>query len=130
MTLTPNFEDDNTLSSFGKTIENLLSILESENEIAINGGFKDNYLIVNPGTIQLVIFDKQKGNHSNQIISIDQKETKVVSKVRILAIEINDKQKQSPSKKGVLRNFAKFTGKKHLRAATLFKSHPDTGVLL
>ena len=100
MTLAPNFEDDNTLSSFGKTIENLLSILESENEIAINGGFKDNYLIVNPGTIQLVIFDKQKGNHSNQIINIDQKETKVVSKVRLLAIEINDKQKQSPS--GVL----------------------------
>ena len=124
-----NFEDDNTLSSFGKTIENLLSILESENDIAINW-FKDNYMIVNPGTIQLVIFDKQKGNHSNQIISTDQKETKVVSKVRILAIEINDKQKQSPSKKGVLRNFAKFTGKKHQRAATLFKRHRDTGVLL
>ena len=95
MTLAPNFEDDNTLSSFGKTIENLLSILESENDIAINW-FKDNYMIVNPGTIQLVIFDKQKGNHSNQIINIDQKETKRVSKVRLLAIEINDKQKQSP----------------------------------
>ena len=99
VTLAPNFEDDNTLSSFGKTIENLLSILESENEIAINW-FKDNRMIVNPGTIQLVIFDKQKGNHSNQILNIDQKETKVVSKVRLLAIEINDKQKQSPS--GVL----------------------------
>ena len=97
--MAPNFEDDNTLSSFGKTIENLLSILESENEIAINW-FKDNYMIVNPGTIQLVIFDKQKGNHSNQIINIDQKETKVVSKVRLLATEINDKQKQSP--RGVL----------------------------
>ena len=97
--MAPNFEDDNTLSSFGKTIENLLSFLESENEIAINW-FKDNYMIVNPGTIQLVIFDKQKGNHSNQIINIDQKEIKVVSKVRLLAIEINDKQKQSPS--GVL----------------------------
>ena len=96
MTLAPNFEDDNTLSSFGKTIENLLSILESENEIAINW-FKHNYMIVNPGTIQLVIFDKQKGNHSNQILNNDQKETKVVSKVRLLATEINDKQKQSPS---------------------------------
>ena len=99
MTLAANFEDDNTLSSFDKTIENLLSILESENEIAINW-FKDNHMIVNQGTIQLVIFDKQKGNHFNQIINIDQKKTKVVSKVRILAIEINDKQKQSPS--GVL----------------------------
>ena len=97
--MAPNFEDDNTLSSFRKTIENLLSILESENEIAINW-FKDNRMIVNPGTIQLVIFDNQKGNHSNQIINIDQKETKVVSKVRLLATEINDKQKQSP--RGVL----------------------------
>ena len=97
--MAPNFEDDNTLSSFGKTIENLLSILESENEIAINW-FKDNRMIVNPGTIQLVIFDNQKGNHSNQIINIDQKETKVVSKVRLLATEINYKQKQSP--RGVL----------------------------
>ena len=35
VTLTPNFEDDNTVSSFGKTIENLLSILESENEMVM-----------------------------------------------------------------------------------------------
>ena len=57
MTLAPNFEDDNTLSSFGKTTENLPNILESENEIVINW-FKDNHMIVNPGTMQLVIFDK------------------------------------------------------------------------
>ena len=30
------FADDNTLSGFAKTIENLISILESESEIAIN----------------------------------------------------------------------------------------------
>ena len=30
-----NFADDNTLSSFAKTIENLINILESESEIAI-----------------------------------------------------------------------------------------------
>ena len=57
MTLAPNFEDDNTLSSFGKTTENLPNILESENEIVINW-FKDNHMTVNPGTMQLVIFDK------------------------------------------------------------------------
>ena len=78
--MAPNFEDDITLSSFGKTIENLLSILESENEIAINW-LKDNHLIVNPGTFQLVIFDKQKGNHSNQTINIDQKETRWYQKL-------------------------------------------------
>ena len=31
-----NFADDNTLSSFAKTIENLISLLESEREITIN----------------------------------------------------------------------------------------------
>ena len=66
-----NFADDNTLSSFAKTIENLISILESESEIAINW-FKNN-MIVNPGKFQAIIFDKHKGNNTNQIINIDQK---------------------------------------------------------
>ena len=38
-----NFADDNTLSSFAKTIENLISILESESEIAVSW-FKDDYM--------------------------------------------------------------------------------------
>ena len=59
-----NFADDNTLSSFAKTIENLISILESESEIAINW-FKNNHMIVNPGKFQAIIFDKHKGNHTN-----------------------------------------------------------------
>ena len=42
----------------------IISILESETEIAINW-FKDNHMIVNPGTIQAIIFDKHKGNHTN-----------------------------------------------------------------
>ena len=41
-----NFADDNTLSSFPKTIDNLVSILERESEIAINWS-KDNHMIVN-----------------------------------------------------------------------------------
>ena len=42
------FTDDNTLSSFAKKIENLISILESKSEIGINW-FKDNHMIVNLG---------------------------------------------------------------------------------
>lgn len=38
--------DNNTLSSFPKTIENIISILESESEVAINW-LKDNHMIVN-----------------------------------------------------------------------------------
>ena len=48
-------------------------------------------MIVNPGKFYTIIFDKHKGNHSNQIINIDQKEIKAVSKVKLLGIEIDDK---------------------------------------
>ena len=54
-----NFADDNTLSSFAKTIENLISLLESEREITINWS-KNNRMIVNPGKFQAIIFDKHK----------------------------------------------------------------------
>ena len=85
-----NFADDNTLSSFAKTTENLISTLESGSEIAINW-FKDNHMVVNPGWFQAIIVDKHKGNNTNQIINIDQKEIKEVSKVKPLGIEIGDK---------------------------------------
>ena len=42
-----NFADNNTLSSVAKTIKNLISILESESEIAITW-FKNNRMIVIP----------------------------------------------------------------------------------
>ena len=85
VTLAHNFADDNTLSIFAKTIENLNSILKSESEIPINW-FKDNHMIVNPGKgkFQAIIFEKDKGNYTNQIINIDQKEIKAVSKLKHL----------------------------------------------
>ena len=48
-------------------------------------------MIVNPGKFQAIIFDNHKGNYTNQIINIDQKEIKAVSKVKLLGIEIDDK---------------------------------------
>ena len=62
-----NITDDNIVTN--KTIEILVSILESETEIAINW-FKDNNMIVNPGKFQAVIFNRHKINHTNQIINI------------------------------------------------------------
>ena len=85
-----NFADDNTLSSFAKTIEILISILELGNEIAINW-FKDNHMIVNQDKFQAIMIDKHKGNHTNQVVNIDQKEIKAVSKVKLLVIKIDDK---------------------------------------
>ena len=52
--------------------------------------FTDNHTIVNPDKFQAIIFDKHKGNHTNQTINIDQREIKVVSKVKLLGIEIDD----------------------------------------
>ena len=85
-----NFADDNTLSSFAKTIENLVSILESESEIAINR-FKINHMIVNLGKFQAIIFDEHKGKSTNRTININQKEIKAVAKVKLLETEIDDK---------------------------------------
>ena len=88
LTSTHNFVDVNTLSNFAKTIENLISNLESQNEIAVNW-FIDNHITVNTGKFNAIIFDKHKGNFTNQIININQKEIKAVSKV--LGIAIDDK---------------------------------------
>ena len=41
--------------------------------------------------IVAIIIDKHKGNHTNQIVNIDQKEIKAVSKVKLLGIETDDK---------------------------------------
>ena len=43
-------------------------------------------MIVDPGKFQALIFDKHKGNETNQIINIDQKEIKAASKVKLLRI--------------------------------------------
>ena len=48
-------------------------------------------MIANPGEFQRVIFDKHNGNHTYQIIRLDQTEIKALSKVRPLGAEIDDK---------------------------------------
>lgn len=74
-----NFADGNIPQSFAKVMENITSILETESEIAISW-FKDNHLIMYPSKSQAIIVGKYKGNHINQIINIDQKKSKAISK--------------------------------------------------
>ena len=88
--LAHNFADENTLSIFAKRTKNLISILESEHEIAINR-FKVNHMTVNQDKFQVVIFDIRKRNQTNQIINTDRKETEAVSKVKFLGKQIDDK---------------------------------------
>ena len=52
-----NFADDNTLASFASTLKDLLPILESEFEAAINW-LHNNKMIVNPDKFQVKFFLK------------------------------------------------------------------------
>ena len=48
-------------------------------------------MIVNSGKFEAIIFNKHKGNNTNQIMNINQNEIKAVSKVKLLRTEIDDK---------------------------------------
>ena len=52
-----NFADDNTLSAFADSIENLIRILENDSEIAIKW-FKDNCMSVNPDKFHGIIINR------------------------------------------------------------------------
>ena len=85
-----NFADDNSLSEFEPNVKNLKIILESESEKAISW-FQSNKMIFNPGKFQGIIFDKKKQNHTAEYISIDQKNIKTSSSVKLLGVHIDDK---------------------------------------
>ena len=85
-----NFADDNSLCSFESNIKNLKLILESESKTVISW-FQSNEMIVNPGKFQGIIIDKKKQNHNAEYISIDQKNIKTSSSVKLLGVHIDDK---------------------------------------
>ena len=85
-----NFADDNSLSAFKSNIKNLKLILESESKTAISW-FQSSKMIVNPGKFQSIIIDKKKQNHTAEYISIDQKNIKTSSSVKLLGVHREDK---------------------------------------
>ena len=86
-----NFADDNTLSSFARTIKNLVRTLESESSCAINW-FRDNNMIVNPDKFQAILLDKRNSDlHLNENITIDKENIKVVPNVKMLGVHIDSK---------------------------------------
>ena len=52
-----NYADDNTISAFANTINELINILQSESETAISW-FQNNEMIVNPEKFQAIIPSK------------------------------------------------------------------------
>ena len=83
-----NFADDNKLTAFANSSQNLIHLLESESSVAIKW-FKDNKMIVNPGKFQAIILDKKKNNHTQETIKIDNKAVKVKSSVKLLGVQID-----------------------------------------
>ena len=85
-----NFADDNTLSAFATTVSELIKILESESEVVIDW-FKINKMVVNPDKFQAIILDKRKRDHTDEHITVDNQQIKVVSSVKHLGLQLDDK---------------------------------------
>ena len=69
-----------TLSMLEKNIQNLIAILETESNTAIEW-FQNNKMMVNPGKFQAIIIDKNKKCHTNETLKIGDKIIKVSSSV-------------------------------------------------
>ena len=67
-----HFADDNTRSSFAKTVSDLIKTLEEESRAAINW-FSMNDMIANPDKFKAIILDKQNSDFSNTKISVNMK---------------------------------------------------------
>ena len=85
-----NFSDVNTLPGFTTTVSRLVKILESESEVVIDR-FKKNKMVVNPDEFQVITLDKQKSDHTNERITAGNQQIKVVSSVKPLGLQLDDK---------------------------------------
>ena len=81
-----NFADDNTLTTFPRTV---ISVLESESSITIDW-FETNKMIVNPGKIQSIITDKKKQDHTKETFEIGDKVIEASPSVKLLRVQIDD----------------------------------------
>ena len=84
-----SFADDNTRSMFEETIQNLIALLETESNTAIEW-FQNNKMMVNPGKFQAIIIDKKKKCHTNETLKIGDKIIKASSSVKLLGVQIDD----------------------------------------
>ena len=84
-----NFADDNTLSMFEETIQNLTALLQTESNTAIEW-FQNNNMMVNPGKFQAIIIDKRKKCHTNETLKIGDKIIKASSSVKLLGVQTDN----------------------------------------
>ena len=77
------FADKNTLCSFAKTLRELVTILQSECETAINWLYS-NKIIVNPDKCQVIHLDKSRSDSTNKEVEIGNEKDRSTSPVKFL----------------------------------------------
>ena len=82
--------DDNTLTNFGKTLEDLIKKLEHECEVVLTW-FRNCKMMVNPNKFQVILFNKSKSTHVKATVNIGDEKIESLSAMKLLRIEIDDK---------------------------------------
>ena len=86
-----NYADDNTISAWANSIQELILTLESESETAIKW-FRDNEMIVNPDKFQAIIINKHgKSERNNYTLKFNEYEIESKNSVTLLGIDIDNK---------------------------------------
>ena len=85
-----NFADDNTLASFASTLKELLPILESECEAAINW-LHSNKMIVNADKFQVIFLNKRGSDNAKIKLKIGNEKIKSTSSVKLFGVHIDGK---------------------------------------
>ena len=85
-----NFADDNTISATERTIENLLSTLETESRTAIEW-FKLNEMIVNPEKFQAIVVKKNTKVKDSYPLNINDLTINSENSIKLLGIGIDNK---------------------------------------
>ena len=85
-----NFADDNTISCVSSSLNELISELEKEGNIATQW-FRDNSMIVNPEKFLAIIIDRKNQKNNSQKLTVDEKVTTSFENVTLLGLEVNSK---------------------------------------
>ena len=84
-----NYSDDNSISAYQNTINELIKVLENESNIAIDW-FKSNQMLVNPDKFQAIIINPKRSDNSSHTVKIGEYEIQTQSSVELVGIEIDD----------------------------------------
>ncbi len=84
-----NYSDDNSISAYQNTINELIKVLENESNIAIDW-FKSNQMLVNPDKFQAIIINPKISDNSSHTLKIGKYEIQTQSSVELVGIEIDD----------------------------------------